>query len=374
MSNAVRSRRLSISAKKDHSVIDPSFSASSLRIRTRTRSPSAVQVRTTTLTESPVAAATSTRSTSKPTPTGYGKTNDHIIHSNASSSPSLHFPITAVPSHLAFNPYILHYYRKCPLTIQESLYSTVGYIHNETFNIFSHLFGAIVCGYWVYVAYTNNYLNLHHSHYLAVALADLTSMFCFTGSFLYHTFMNVPSDKPGYVALMQLDVWGIWIVNSGAALVLTHTLFPCGPHSLGLTLIVGPIIGSWLWIVFLAHNPASRAKAFGICWLVRVLTIIFSAYFEIAHWSSDILFWHLFSEMFPFIGALINVKRWPERYYPGIFDRFGQSHNLMHICVAIGMLAQHYLGTHRSMFIDTHPPLLDCVQKPWELQMFWSVH
>jgi len=319
-----------------------------------------------------IASASSISSVSSSTRMGNpSSTPISISSSSPSSITSYHYPITEVPAHLAFNPYVLHYYRKCPLTIQESLLSLF-YFHNETFNIFSHLIGGLICGYWIYIAYLHNYLNLYHSHWFSVAIADFGSMFCFFGSCLYHTFMNVASEKSGYVTLMQLDVWGIWIVNSGAALVLTHTLFPCGPHYLGLLLIMGPIIGSWLWIMFIANNPPTRAKAFAICWLVRILTIIFSAYFEVAHWPSDVLFWHLFSEVFPFIGAIINVKRWPEYLFPGYFDRLGQSHNLMHICVAIGMLAQHYLGTHRSTYIDSQPTLLACAQNPWEFEKFWS--
>lgn len=45
-------------------------------------------------------------------------------------------------------------------------------------------------------------------------------------------------------------------------------------------------------------------------------------------------------------GAVLYSKKWPERQFPGIFDNFGNSHNIFHVCVIIGA-AIHWCGSIR---------------------------
>jgi len=35
-------------------------------------------------------------------------------------------------------------------------------------------------------------------------------------------------------------------------------------------------------------------------------------------------------------GACIFALKWPERRFPFVFDNFGNSHNIFHICVVMG--------------------------------------
>ena len=42
-------------------------------------------------------------------------------------------------------------------------------------------------------------------------------------------------------------------------------------------------------------------------------------------------------------GALLYGFKIPERLAPGLFDYFGNSHNLMHVCTALGAVQIHYL-------------------------------
>ena len=45
-------------------------------------------------------------------------------------------------------------------------------------------------------------------------------------------------------------------------------------------------------------------------------------------------------------GAIIYALRWPEKNYKGVFDYFGNSHQIFHVCVLVGALL-HMYGTIR---------------------------
>ena len=46
----------------------------------------------------------------------------------------------------------------------------------------------------------------------------------------------------------------------------------------------------------------------------------------------------------PLIGALMYIKRIPEKFYPGKFDIFGSSHQFFHLFVVAGIIT-HYIGS-----------------------------
>jgi predicted membrane channel-forming protein YqfA (hemolysin III family) len=266
-----------------------------------------------------------------------------------------------MPPHLQFNRYVLHGYRAHPLSPRDALWSLFGYLHNETAHIFTHLAGAALCAYWLLCVDAP----AGEPHYLVVDAADACSLLCFLGSVAYHTLMNTPRREGEYRRLMALDLAGIWLVNAGAALSLTWLLLPCAPLALKLALALGPTVASALYIVFLARTPASRAKAFGVLWLGRVAVITATAAFSLAHWPAAWLAFHLASELSTCVGAVINVLRIPEKWYPGRFDFWLQSHTLMHVCVAFSMFAQHYIGLDRAHYIHGHAEALQCTRGHW---------
>lgn len=36
------------------------------------------------------------------------------------------------------------------------------------------------------------------------------------------------------------------------------------------------------------------------------------------------------------VGAFLFAIRWPERKFPHVFDYFGNSHNIFHVCCVVG--------------------------------------
>jgi adiponectin receptor len=44
----------------------------------------------------------------------------------------------------------------------------------------------------------------------------------------------------------------------------------------------------------------------------------------------------IFGGLFYIGGALLYVFRFPEKYFPKMFDKLGSSHQIFHICCVIG--------------------------------------
>lgn len=120
--------------------------------------------------------------------------------------------IEETASFLRFNSNVSSGYRQHPLSIRDAMYSMVGYIHNETANIYSHLFGALLFTYFVVLS-NNEWLN-NRLHYALITVYDISCVICLFGSVAYHTFMNSARTEKGYQKLILFDMYGIWFINT----------------------------------------------------------------------------------------------------------------------------------------------------------------
>lgn len=260
---------------------------------------------------------------------------------------------------LRFNRHINSGYRMHPLPMKDALYSMVGYLHNETANIYTHLFGAVLFTYFILTnskEWKNNNL-----HYASITIYDVSSAVCLFFSVAYHTLMNSAPSEKEYQRLMLFDMYGIWFINTGAAFSLSYTLLPCSSSLVHLGLIVVPAVCSLLWIMLFSKTPMQRVLAFGMCWALRFLTIVGTYVLDLAHWTPSLLLMYVATELLPLVGGIINVTRFPEAIYPGRFDYF-HSHTLMHILTVMSMIFEHYLSEYRaSHIIDTDYVLSNCV-------------
>ena len=64
--------------------------------------------------------------------------------------------------------------------------------------------------------------------------------------------------------------------------------------------------------------------------------------------SPHLIYWELGGISY-ISGALMYIRRIPEKFFPGKFDLFGASHQIFHCLVVVGVVL-HYLGSLDSYY------------------------
>lgn len=263
------------------------------------------------------------------------------------------------------------------MTAWEALRSVASW-HNETLNILTHLLGGGVVAYWLaelLLGGRGYHVTPHGVEFDpvahgtpgpspligVVAVADATALLVFAASARYHTFMAASASEADYRALLHVDLGGVVLVNAGATLSLVWLLLPCLPLWCILSLSLCPALVTAA-VCALATSAAGRAVGFFAQFAARVGIILVSAATEAGHWPSAWLRAHLLVEAAPALGSVLNVLRLPEAWAPGspALTYVAQSHVIMHVLVAGGMLANHAIGLHRAGHVAATPALLEC--------------
>lgn len=264
---------------------------------------------------------------------------------------------SAQPPHLQFNPFVKVGYRPHGRGVAHAL-SSIFMLHNETANIVTHLFGFIVCVYWL--AFSDHADDA--PHYYAVRFSDACSAACFFGSVVYHTAMSATSTAAQYNLLLAFDMVGVVVANLGAALSLAWLSAPCAPLAVKLGIGLAPSVCALSWVLCCARSRESRAKAVGLQWLMRVLFIIGAAAAGEGHWPLRWLLGTLLTDGAVLFGAVVNVLRFPERWVPHspLVAYALQSHTIMHVSVGAALLWSHHLWLWRCEELVLHPGLRSC--------------
>jgi adiponectin receptor len=276
--------------------------------------------------------------------------------------------ISACPKHayLAYNPWLLTGYRPTGLSVWEALRSMFA-LHNETFNIWSHLVG--FC-FVLYLLYDAVFLWEHSAHN-NLAASPLPMLFflggagvCLLGSTIYHIFYNVSEDA--FKTLMAIDYCGITFLVAGKA-AAGAGYGHCGSTATFYLALVGLTAVATVAITMLtpgfSDNSANafRVTVFAVSSLVCSVPI-FHLLLEQLHlipyayafgdvvgadsyevWTCVMLFF-VSAGVFLAGGAIYSAK-WPDKAYPGRFDYLGASHHLMHCSVVMGIVL-HAIGLH----------------------------
>ncbi len=129
------------------------------------------------------------------------------------------------------NEHILRYYRPSSGGHWNSIRS-LGYLHNQTVNIYSHLLGAL--GFFT-VAFTfDNQIGSKYSFEdrLLLGLFLLGAIVCFGSSAYFHLLGNHSSEI--YNVWLTMDFFGIICLIVGTAFPLAYYTYPCHKKTLGV--------------------------------------------------------------------------------------------------------------------------------------------
>ncbi|KOS20800.1 Uncharacterized protein ESCO_004355 [Escovopsis weberi] len=244
------------------------------------------------------------------------------------------------------NPHIKRGYRfaETKLECVKSAFN----VSNEFFNIWSHALGLVLVlavAFYFYPASNNFYLSTTTDVLVA---AIFFSMACVTlvCSIIWHT-MSAVADVNAISMFACVDYTGISLLIAASIMTTEYTAFYCDPVSrwtyMGLTALLG--IGGVIlpWHPFFNRSDMSWARVgfyVGLAltgfvpllqlWITHGPAFVTSFYSPITK-----------SLLVYFGGAVIYASKVPERWYPGMFDYIGGSHNLWHAAVLGGILF-HY--------------------------------
>ncbi|KXX76775.1 ADIPOR-like receptor IZH2 [Madurella mycetomatis] len=208
------------------------------------------------------------------------------------------------------NAFILSGYRQTSNSVRASL-ASLGYLHNESVNIWTHLLGAAAFT----VAMWGNKL-------------DYTGIvFLIVGSYvpaLYYGFFCHPYLLTVYLGAIALLGFGCLVVSW-----FEHFRTPA-------------------WRPYRALMFVGLGLS-GVVPIIHALT--FYEYRELDERMG--LSWVVFQGVLYIFGAFLYAVRWPERQFPGTFDIWGSSHQIFHIFVLLAAAAHLYGMTRAFDFHHT---------------------
>ncbi|KAK1794412.1 hypothetical protein P4O66_011296 [Electrophorus voltai] len=241
------------------------------------------------------------------------------------------------PPHLQFNKYVLTGYR--PVSTCKECLRSLFYMHNEFGNIYTHgitfmcllvllplhLPWAEVDAWWMCTV-----------HYLACLSPTV-------GSVLYHVFMNHEGGARVYHALLSCDMFGVWLINTLGALPIVHITLLCQPPPRRRVAML-------TYLLFSCHgvHSAMTARSSGLRLRSFTWQVLFRAFLFLLRWigcgtgSPGSLHLYLTMDLLALLGGLVNISRVPERFSPGRFDYWLNSHQIMHVIVALSILYLHW--------------------------------
>ncbi|KAJ1309564.1 hypothetical protein OPQ81_006337 [Rhizoctonia solani] len=271
-----------------------------------------------------------------------------------------------LPKWLQDNSFIQKGYRRPQNSWSGCARSLYQYLHNETVNIHSHLWGAVVFLFLLFETWRSpsdhESVTWHDPAGFGIFLA--AAVFCMGASALFHT-ANCHSPMVAKKCHM-LDYTGIVVLTVGSFYPCVYYGFYCDPY-LQVTYLVSITVAG-VGAAYIVLSPGYSTPAYRWARTTVFLALGLTAIVPVLHglWLHGFirlrhemgLFWLLASGGLYVVGALIYASRLPERWYPGYFDYFGASHQIFHVCVVLAALShyqcittafEHRHGLHKGL-------------------------
>ncbi|KAJ9649612.1 hypothetical protein H2201_001754 [Coniosporium apollinis] len=270
------------------------------------------------------------------------------------------------------NQYIHSGYRPASNSYLKSA-SSLGYLHNETVNIYTHLFGALLAVLSCFPLY-----HQLHSRYELAGKDDVLVFSCFFFgaaaclgiSATYHTISNHSEIVQSFGN--KLDYLGIVFLIWGSFIPSIYYGFQADPRYISAYWTMITTIGAGCGIVCVSPRFRTsewrplRAGLFVAMGLSAVVPVLHgSRLYGLRQFNLSIgLSWLVLQGALYIAGAAIYAARIPERLRPGRFDIWGSSHQIFHVLVVLAAFA-HLVGLLKAFDYQhglrdpvSHRPLL----------------
>ncbi|PQE28183.1 hemolysin III family channel protein [Rutstroemia sp. NJR-2017a WRK4] len=269
-----------------------------------------------------------------------------------------------LPSWQQDNQYIHSGYRPASGSFQKS-FASLGYLHNETVNIFSHLIGALVftlSGGLLYTTIKPRYDTAEKADILAFSCFFAGAALCLGISGTYHTISN---HSPVVAKFgNKLDYLGIVFLITGSNIPSLYYGFYCHPHLFEFYVTITSVLAGVCAVVVMLERfrtPAWRPYRAGVFVALALAGAVIPTLQGVemngftAMRERMGLTWVLLEGFLYVLGASLYAARWPERSSPGSYDIFGSSHQIFHMLV-LAAAASHLYGL--TVAFDFHHSIL----------------
>ncbi|KAE9971200.1 hypothetical protein BLS_004581 [Venturia inaequalis] len=277
-----------------------------------------------------------------------GKLENAIEAALASARKQGHIRYHELPDPWKINPHILRGYRfhETKLACVHSVFTP----SNESFNIWSHLIGLFIVLSIAFYFYPMS----HHFTIATKADVFIAGLFffaackCLVCSCMWHTFNSI-AEKGLMERFACVDYTGISFLVAASIMTTEYTAFYCEPKSryfwMTLTALLG--IGGTIFPWHPTFNRADMAWArVGFYVTLASTGLLPAVQIMVTRGPSWALFFYapIFKSLAVYLaGALLYAMKLPEKWFPGMFDYVGGSHNIWHVAVLGGILF-HYLA------------------------------
>lgn len=244
------------------------------------------------------------------------------------------------------NPHIIRGYRFSETKLA-CVRSAFGF-SNELVNIWSHALGLVLVlsvAFYFYPTSATFSLSTKADVFVA-AVFFFAACQCLVCSTIWHT-MNSVADINLISMFACVDYTGISLLIAASIMTTEYTAFYCEPTSRWIYMITTALLG--VAGVILPWHPRFNGQDMAwarVAFFVGLGATGFLPILQISLTRGVEAAWEFYtpigkSILVYLIGACVYASKVPERWFPGMFDYFGGSHNLWHIAVLGGILF-HY--------------------------------
>ncbi|KAH8310273.1 hypothetical protein KR044_000363 [Drosophila immigrans] len=243
----------------------------------------------------------------------------------------------------------LHRGHRPPLPSFRACFKSIFRLHTETGNIWTHLLGCLAfIGVAVYFI-SRPTDEIQFQEKIVFGAFFIGAIICLGFSFAFHT-LSCHSVTVGRL-FSKLDYCGIALLIMGSFVPWLYYGFYCHYQPKVIYLSVVCVLGCLSIIVSLwdkFSEPGLRPLRAGVFMSFGLSGVIPAIHYSIMEgWFSQIsrasLGWLILMGLLYILGALLYALRVPERWFPGKFDIWFQSHQLFHVLV-IAAAFVHYHG------------------------------
>ncbi|NXJ26267.1 PAQR1 protein, partial [Dicrurus megarhynchus] len=258
-------------------------------------------------------------------------------------------PYDVLPDWLKDNDYLLHGHRP-PMPSFRACFRSIFRIHTETGNIWTHLLGFVLflCLGILTMLRPNMYFMAPLQEKVVFGMFFLGAVLCLSFSWLFHT-VYCHSEKVSRT-FSKLDYSGIALLIMGSFVPWLYYSFYCSPQPrliyLSIVCVLGIsaiIVAQWDRFATPKHRQ-TRAGVFlglGLSGVVPTMHFTIAEGFVKATTVGQMGWFFLMAVMY-ITGAGLYAARIPERFFPGKFDIWFQSHQIFHVLVVAAAFVHFY--------------------------------